>query len=83
MGLLSNCVCILVLTTLKMATGVAETCRRLICNYNNSSKCIWCSFFKKIVHLCNAGYMKHIKLRSHGYFDVVGLILKAAVYLMA
>ena len=31
-----NCICILVLTTLKMATQVAKTCWRLLYNYTNS-----------------------------------------------
>jgi len=41
-----NCICILVLITLKMATWMAPTCRWLLCikNYTHKSKCICWSF---------------------------------------
>jgi len=41
-----NCICILVLITLKMATWVAPICRWLLCikNYIHTYKCICWSF---------------------------------------
>jgi hypothetical protein len=60
-----NCNCILGLSTLKMATWVAETCRWLLCNkitFIHSSAFVF--LFKNFIHLIIVRNMKHIKYSS-------------------